>query len=626
MPARAVVPRRRLPLAACVVVGLLASATLPGAAPPQQSPAPTQPPAQVQWDGVAQVVAFADVHGAFPQLQQLLREAGIIDAQDRWAAGSSHLVSLGDLIDRGAGSRQVMDLLMRLQDEARAAGGQVHVLLGNHEAMGLLGDVRYVTREEYATFTDLEMAADREAARAGWRDGNCAAPCAEFDERFPPGYFGHRRAFAPEGRYGAWLLSLPVAIRINDTLFMHGGPSRAVLGMDLAQLNLRYRTALVEYLGQAGQLSKAGLLRAGDEFSDQPQLAAQRLKLVAQPDAAITEAVRRLQAVSSQSLLSDDGPNWYRGMALCPEVIETDVLAPVLQQFGVARVVVGHTPTRDSRVVSRFDGRVIKLDTGMNPVAYRGVPAALYLASAAPGSTATVRYAGTAQMAMVEREGLFVAPSQLEDSAVLEALGGAGVSVTGTRGADEIEVSAVQGRRAVPAVFQARARDAARREVAAYRLDRLLGLGIVPVTVERELQGRQGVLQARPRRWLSQAEMRPGAIASSQCPAEPQFQLLYALDTLVGNEARTPPSILYDSDNGMVYATSFARSFGSGKGLPAWLRARPPTPGAELRRRLSTLDAASLEKTLGDLLDASARKAILSRRDTLLALPAAARR
>jgi hypothetical protein len=106
--------------------------------------------AQAQWNGVERVVAFADVHGAYTELLTLFRETGIVDAKDRWAAGHTHLVSLGDLLDRGADSRKVMDLLMRLQGEARAAGGQVHVVLGNHEAMNLLGDLRDVDVGEFA--------------------------------------------------------------------------------------------------------------------------------------------------------------------------------------------------------------------------------------------------------------------------------------------------------------------------------------------------------------------------------------------------------------------------------------------------------------------------------------------
>ena len=85
-----------------------------------------------------------------------------------------------------------------------------------------------------------------------------------------------------------------------------------------------------------------------------------------------------------------DGPNWYRGAALCNEVAESDVLLPLLQQFGAARLVVGHTPTRDLRAVTRFDGRVVKLDAGMNRAAYKGRAVALFIQP----SGLSVRYAG----------------------------------------------------------------------------------------------------------------------------------------------------------------------------------------------------------------------------------------
>ena len=138
---------------------------------------------------------------------------GIVDAQDRWAAGRTHVVSLGDLLDRGADSRKVMDLLMRLQGEAAAAGGQVHVVLGNHEAMNVLGDLRYVDPGEYAAYADMES--------AGRARGNCAGVGGRARPRLgaPRSTRSFRRATSaiarhsvPQGKYGQWLLALPVAI------------------------------------------------------------------------------------------------------------------------------------------------------------------------------------------------------------------------------------------------------------------------------------------------------------------------------------------------------------------------------------------------------------------------------
>ncbi|MEO8307805.1 MAG: metallophosphoesterase [Pseudomonadota bacterium] len=565
-----------------------------------------QQPAAVQWNGIAKVIAFADVHGAYNDLHELLRDAGVLDAQDHWAAGRTHVVSLGDLMDRGPDSRKVLDLLMRLQDEALAAGGQLHVLLGNHEAMNLMGDLRYVTPAEFAAYADLETPADRAGST------------------LPSGYFGKRAAFLPDGKYGKWLLAQPAVIKINDTLFMHAGPGSALKGLSLQELDLRYRTALTDYLGLVSRLEQAKLLQPGDEYDARPRVARERLAALAAsgspPDPALSDMLRRLEVALANPLLSEDGPNWYRGAALCNEVTESDILLPLLQQFGAARVVVGHTPTRDGRVVTRFDGRVIKLDTGMNRAVYRGHPAALFLE---PGLS--VRYAGEPKAVPLQPEGLFVAPNEVDDASVLAALRDGEVTVTGPRAPNELAVSASFGGKKIPAVFLVLDANAVKREIAAYRIDRMLGLGFVPATVEREVQGQRGVVQGRPLKWVTQADVsQQGLRGGGWCSIPLQFQMMYAFDTLIGNENRTPRSILFDSDDWLVYGTSYERAFGTGAGLPAYLKTQPPAPGAEFRRRVGLLEESGLKSGLGEQLDSRALKAILERRNLLLKLPAAA--
>ena len=257
----------------------------------------------------------------------------------------------------------------------------------------------------------------------------------------------------------------------------------------------------------------------------------------------------------------------------------------------------------------------------MNRAAYKGRAAALVL----DRSGASVRYAGETNATPLAPEGLFVAPNELDDASVLAALRDGEVTVTGPRAPNELNVSVTHGGKNVPAVFQVRGEGPARKEVAAYRLDRQLGLGLVPVTVEREVQGQRGVLQGRPLKWVSQADVQRQSLSGGGwCSTEPQFQLVYAFDTLIGNEGRTSESLLFDSDEWFVYVTSHERAFGTTKGLPEYLKAKPPTPGAEIHRRLKALDEPNLKSALGDLLSARELKAIIQRRDSLLALPAAA--
>jgi len=81
-----------------------------------------------------------------------LQYADILGEDLSWTGGKTTLVIVGDILDRGPKSRAAMDLLMRLEGEAESAGGRVQVLIGNHEAMILTGDMRYVSGPEYAAF------------------------------------------------------------------------------------------------------------------------------------------------------------------------------------------------------------------------------------------------------------------------------------------------------------------------------------------------------------------------------------------------------------------------------------------------------------------------------------------
>ncbi len=86
--------------------------------------------------------------------RSILKTTGLIDDSNKWTGGRTQLVQTGDYTDRGEGTRAVMDLLMALEPQAKAAGGRAVVLLGNHEVMNLIGETRDVTREIFATFAD----------------------------------------------------------------------------------------------------------------------------------------------------------------------------------------------------------------------------------------------------------------------------------------------------------------------------------------------------------------------------------------------------------------------------------------------------------------------------------------
>jgi hypothetical protein len=210
---------------ASVVIAFLAIASATRAA---------EPPCE--FDHVDRIVAVGDVHGAYDQLVQILRVAGAIDARDRWSAGRTHLVQVGDILDRGPDSRKVLDFYRRLEREAASTGGRVHVLLGNHETMRMLGDVRYVSAGEYRAFTTS-------ASEALRRDTAEAAPPALREQlsRAPLGTIELLTAFASSSPYGAYLRGLNAVLRINGILFVHGGISPAFSVRRCADINATIR-------------------------------------------------------------------------------------------------------------------------------------------------------------------------------------------------------------------------------------------------------------------------------------------------------------------------------------------------------------------------------------------------
>ena len=75
------------------------------------------------------------------------------------------------MIPADAARNRRATVLLGCSGEAEAAGGYVHVLIGNHESMNMIGDLRYVSKEEYAAFADddrIELLAERPGTRSAW--------------------------------------------------------------------------------------------------------------------------------------------------------------------------------------------------------------------------------------------------------------------------------------------------------------------------------------------------------------------------------------------------------------------------------------------------------------------------
>ncbi len=82
----------------------------------------------------SRIVALSDVHGMYSTLHRLFLSTRLIDSGLHWRGSNTLVVVVGDSIDKGPDSVNVLDFWMALIPQARAAGGEIVHLLGNHEA------------------------------------------------------------------------------------------------------------------------------------------------------------------------------------------------------------------------------------------------------------------------------------------------------------------------------------------------------------------------------------------------------------------------------------------------------------------------------------------------------------
>jgi hypothetical protein len=164
------------------------------------------------------IFSLSDIEGNFNTLVNLLQQHEVIDQNLNWSYKTGHLVVIGDVFDRGVHVTEMLWLLYGLEQQAERAGGVVHLLLGNHEAMNMRGDMRYL-EPKYLRFAELVKQQHD----------------IEYSE-----------LYGASAELGKWLWSKNVIEKIGDQLYVHAGvsPALANSGLSLKEINDRSRETL----------------------------------------------------------------------------------------------------------------------------------------------------------------------------------------------------------------------------------------------------------------------------------------------------------------------------------------------------------------------------------------------
>ncbi|CAB1113116.1 unnamed protein product [Ectocarpus sp. CCAP 1310/34] len=261
------------------------------------------------------LVVIADVHGDLGAFAETLLAAGLVDGTGNWAAGETVLVQAGDVFDRGDSDLEVEEWLWTLQEQATESGGAVYHLLGNHEIMNAMGDHSTASPKSFEPFQDLNVD---------------LAPFGSQLDKFPDWGKPRLAAMAPGGPVSKMLASHSVAMKIGDTLLVHGG---------LRPVNFDPKSCR----GATGMACLESLNRWTHEW------------LIGQGE-------------MPKELWNRDSPVWTRfysspGGVELGEEAGAD-LQKVLDVTGTVRMIVGHTP-QEAGINSALGGRLWRTDTGM---------------------------------------------------------------------------------------------------------------------------------------------------------------------------------------------------------------------------------------------------------------------
>ena len=517
------------------------------------------------WTGVDRVVAVADLHGDYDRFVFILTQpsVGVLDEELHWIAGKTHLVQLGDIMDRGPDAKDIFDLLIRLEKEAEAVGGMVHVLIGNHEEMNITGiSLDYPGYVKVKQFVDFLPDSYRESKEAKYlktlspqerkkakesgldvaTDENLASFWQKIIDRKDS---ESRKAYVLgfNDAYGEWLLQKNVIIMIDDIIFVHGGVSEAFSKWPLREINTVMRTELAFFQGR---------MRDPRQYR---------------------------RPFNPKLVYNPDGPIWFRGLASKGGESAQPEVDRILANMGARTMVIGHnffsfpagSPIVGKDQVARFHEKVWMMDSGISG-SYGGVPSAFIYDRGefkVWGETEEV----AARTAVKIPPPKALPNNEMEEFLRTAAVVGRGPGPGGRTDAWRLTLEADGTLRSALFKYIDRRRpdslaDSYKYELAAYALDKYLVLGYVPPVVEYRVDQTPGALQTFVANSISEAARKERRLVPRDPEAfEKSMTDLKVFQNLVYDDCQNEKDTLIDLGDWKISRVDFSEAFAPKKDI-----------------------------------------------------------
>ncbi len=277
----------------------------------------------------------------------------------------------------------------------------------------MVGDLRYVTPEDYKNFADENAEKRREAEWEVYKKflayhhghphslfGDDDASRDKWIAAHPAGFFEERDALGPKGAYGRWLRSHDAIGQVGDVLFMHGGLDPALHFKNIQELNSDIRKQLLLYDSLWEELSKQHIIWHYMTFAEalkQIQEENAEMRTRGMPDQAALDTMNRMYNMTTGLLFAPNSPLWYRGYALEPEEKLQRPFDAMMKRLKAQYLVAAHTVSQKHDISTHLENRVFLIDTGMLTSYFGGRGSALII----EGETIKAVYLGGESQVLV---------------------------------------------------------------------------------------------------------------------------------------------------------------------------------------------------------------------------------
>lgn len=371
------------------------------------------------------LVCVGDVHGDYKALKDFLEIAGVLSFEKSkssstnnstdnstkysalpvednpvWAGNNTILVQCGDILDRGSQELACYQLLAQLSHQAKAQGGRVVCLYGNHEALNAMGLFQYATSDaeyegvigklvdhqldrHYSDISSGEEEEEDDDDQAQDDDGNessvkgtsnetivNATTVAGWRTQYVENQPARWAAYEPNGLLSRSLMAnLKVAITVGRTLCVHGGLTKE---------------HLEEYGGITGLNQKARAYILGEDFKNSITYN-NRGKYLGRQQRWIEAEARQTIYINSMPKFLAGGigaptPLWMRDFsspANCPpkNPKAQSMIDQALEGVDCDRMVMGHTVQEE--INAALNGKAWRIDVGASRGVRGGKPEVL---------------------------------------------------------------------------------------------------------------------------------------------------------------------------------------------------------------------------------------------------------